>query len=313
MRPPRPVSKAPFYGSLYNKPTSANRHPMPDTIRHLLDEAAAMLADASPAPRLDAELLLAHALGQARSHLRAYPEKPLDARTLEAFRALVTARRRGEPIAYLTSKREFWSLELKVTPATLIPRHETELLVELALERIPPDATWEILDLGTGSGAIALALASERPRCRIVATDRSATALAVAEENAADLRITNVEFLEGDWFMPVAERCFRLIVSNPPYVPERDPHLAAGDLRYEPRAALAAGPQGLDDLRRIIGAASGHLEPGSWLLLEHGHEQGEAVRALLVARGFEGAVTFKDLAGQDRVGGGVWPKTAAPR
>ena len=286
---------------------------MPDTVRQLLDDAAAALADASPAPRLDAELLLAHALGQARSHLHAHPEKTLDARALEAFWVLVAARRRGEPIAYLTSKREFWSLELKVTPATLIPRHETELLVELALQRIPPDAGWKILDLGTGSGAIALALAHERPRCRIVATDRSVTALAVAEENAARLRIANVEFLEGDWFMPVAERRFQIIVSNPPYVPERDPHLDAGDLRYEPRTALTAGPQGLDDLRRIVGAASGHLEPGGWLLLEHGHDQGEAVRALLAARGFEGAATFKDLAGQDRVSGGLWPKTAASR
>src|SRR5579859_5507181 len=174
MRPPRPVSKAPFYGSLYNKPTSATRHPMPDTVRHLLDDAAAMLADASPAPRLDAELLLAHALGQARSHLRAHPEKTLDARTLEAFRALVTARRRGEPIAYLTSKREFWSLELKVTPATLIPRHETELLVEQALALVPPGAALDVLDLGTGSGAIALAIAKERPRCRVTAVDLSA-------------------------------------------------------------------------------------------------------------------------------------------
>ena len=286
---------------------------MPDTVRHLLDDAAATLADASPAPRLDAELLLAHALGQARSHLRAHPEKTPDTRALEAFRALVAARRRGEPIAYLTSKREFWSLELKVTPATLIPRHETELLVELALQHIPPDAAWEILDLGTGSGAIALAIAHERPRCRITATDQSTTALAVAKENAADLCISNVKFLEGDWFIPVAERRFHLIASNPPYVPEGDPHLDVGDLRYEPRSALAAGPQGLDDLQRIVGGASGHLEPGGWLMLEHGHDQGEAVRALLVAGGFEGAITCKDLAGHDRVSGGVWPRMAAPR
>lgn len=286
---------------------------MPDTLRHLLDDAAAALSDVSPAPRLDAELLLAHALGKARSHLRAHPEMTPDTRALQAFRDLVAARRRGEPIAYLTSKREFWSLELKVTPATLIPRHETELLVELALERIPGDRTWCVLDLGTGSGAIALALAKERPRCRVTATDRSATALVVAAENAAALSIPNMEFLEGDWFMPVAERRFELIVSNPPYVPERDPHLDAGDLRFEPRTALAAGPQGLDDLQRIIGGASGHLEPGGWLLLEHGHDQGAAVCALLAARGFEATVTFKDLAGQDRVSGGVWPKTAMPR
>ncbi len=286
---------------------------MPDTLRSLLDDAAAMLAEASPAPRLDAELLLAHALGRARGHLRAFPESRPDARALQLFRSLVEARRRGEPIAYLTSKREFWSLELKITPATLIPRHETELLVELSLERIPGDLTWRLLDLGTGSGAIALALAKERPRCRITATDRSATALGVARENAGTLGIANVEFLEGDWFMPVAERRFELIVSNPPYVAERDPHLEAGDLRYEPRTALAAGPQGLDDLRRIVGAASGHLEPGGWLLLEHGHDQGAAVRALLAARGFEDPVTFKDLGGQDRVSGAAWAKTSASR
>ncbi len=286
---------------------------MPDTVRNLLDAAAAALADASPAPQLDAELLLAHALGKARSHLRAFPENTPDAAALRLFHSLVEARRHGKPIAYLTSKREFWSLELKVTPATLIPRHETELLVELALERIPADATWRVLDLGTGSGAIALALAKERPGCRLTATDRSAAALAVARENAATLEIPNVEFLEGDWFMPIAERRFDVIVSNPPYVAERDPHLDAGDLRFEPRAALAAGTEGLDDLRRIVGAAAGHLAPGGWLLLEHGHDQGATVRALLAARGFEGAATFTDLAGWDRVSGAIWAKTAAPR
>ncbi len=278
---------------------------MADALKSLLDDATAMLVDISPAPRLDAELLLAHALGKARSHLHAYPDEIPHPVALESFQRMVAARHRGEPIAYLTSKREFWSLELKVTPATLIPRHETELLVELALQRIPVGADWDLLDLGTGSGAVALALAHERPRCRITATDMSETALAVAADNAATHGIVNVEFLRGDWFAPLSKKHFKLMVSNPPYVAERDPHLAMGDVRFEPRSALASGPDGLDDLHRIVAAASAHLETQGWLLLEHGHDQGEAVRASLTAHGFTGVATFQDLSGQDRVSGGM--------
>ena len=286
---------------------------MPDTLGTLLTEATATLADASPAPRLDAELLLAHALGKPRSHLHAHPEETPSVTALESFRQLIAGRCRGEPIAYLTSKREFWSLELKVNPSTLIPRHETELLVDLALQRIPASAEWDLLDLGTGSGAIALALARERPRCRVVATDMSETALVVAADNASALGIANVEFLHGDWFAPVAKRRFELVVSNPPYVAEQDPHLTLGDARFEPRSALASGPDGLGDLRRIVGSASAHLEPLGWLLLEHGHEQGAAVHALLASRGFTDVATSKDLSGQDRVSTGQRAEMPAPR
>ncbi|HEV2333246.1 MAG TPA: peptide chain release factor N(5)-glutamine methyltransferase [Gammaproteobacteria bacterium] len=284
---------------------------MSDTLAALIDAAAAELAAGSPAPRLDAELLLAHALGKERSYLRAYPEIRLDATALEAFRRLLAARKGGEPIAYLTSKREFWSLPLKVTPATLIPRHETELLVELALERIPASAAWRLLDLGTGSGAVALALARERPRCRITATDLSAAALAVAAENAIDLGLENVEFLAGDWFTPLGERRFHLIVSNPPYVRDDDPHLETGDVRFEPRSALTAGSDGLRDLSRIAASAPHHLEQGAWVLLEHGHDQGAAVRALLSEHGFRDGATSRDLQGIERVSGGLWAKPAA--
>ena len=286
---------------------------MPDTLKDLVIDATESLAEASPAPRLDAELLLAHALGRERSYLHAHPEEAADAAAGRRFRELVAARRAGEPIAYLTSKREFWSLDLKVTPATLIPRHETELLVELALERIPEDAAWSVLDLGTGSGALALAIGRERPRCRITATDESEAALAVAAENARRHGLHNIEFLAGDWFTPLADRRFHLILSNPPYVKEHDPHLKSGDVRFEPRAALTAGPEGMDDLRRIAAQAMPHLEDRAWLLMEHGHDQGVAVRALLAAGGFTGVMSFRDLAGLERVSGGLRTGLAASR
>lgn len=281
------------------------------TLADLINAAAARLRDTSDSPRLDAELLLAHALGRSRSHLRAHPEAQPDTVQSRAFEALVAARVRGEPIAYLTGKREFWSLELEVTPATLIPRPETEFLVEQALARIPPGVALELLDLGTGSGAIALALAKERPRCRITATDVSPEALRVAAGNAARLGLTNVEFLLGDWFTPVTGRRFHLVVSNPPYVAEGDPHLGEGDLRFEPMTALSSGNDGLKDIRRIVAAAPAHLHAGGVLLLEHGLDQGEAVRSLLVSAGFAHARTFQDLAGRDRVSCGDWANPAA--
>ena len=286
---------------------------MPDTLKDHIIDATQALAESSPAPRLDAELLLAHALGKERGYLHAHPEEMLDAETGRRFRELVAARLAGEPIAYLTSKREFWSLDLKVTPATLIPRHETELLVELALERIPEDAVWSVLDLGTGSGALALAVASERPRCRITATDESAAALAVAAENARSLELGNLEFLPGDWFAPLTGRRFHLILSNPPYVKEHDPHLHIGDVRFEPRTALASGPEGMEDIKRIVQEAIPHLEDRAWLLMEHGHDQGSTVRTLLASSGFTGVTSFRDLAGLERVTGGLRTGLSASR
>jgi release factor glutamine methyltransferase len=270
----------------------------------LLTDAETRLKGASDSPRLDAELLLCHALGRPRSHLRAHPDAELDPSQARAFEALMAARARGEPLAYLTGKREFWSLELKVTPATLIPRPETELLVEQALARIPEGAAWRVLDLGTGSGAIALAIAKERPRARITATDRSADALAVARGNAVALGLKNLEFIEGDWFGAVPSHRFHLIASNPPYVAEMDPHLAQGDLRFEPRSALASGTEGLEDLRRIAAGAPLHLYKDGALLLEHGLDQGAAVRRLLEAAGFSRVRSLRDLSGHERVSGG---------
>ena len=205
----------------------------------LLQEATRRLADVSDSARLDAEILLAGAIDVSRSYLFAHPEDSLDELAVERFEAALGRRIAGEPLAYIHGVREFWSLELMVTPATLVPRPETELLVDLALREIPCRADWHVLDLGTGSGAIALALARERPLCRITATDISADALAVAQQNARQLELPDIEFLEGDWTVPVRDRSFRVIVSNPPYVREDDDALAA--LSAEPTAALVAG------------------------------------------------------------------------
>jgi release factor glutamine methyltransferase len=275
------------------------------TLAAALSEAIARLQD-SDSPQLDAELLLCHALQRDRSYLRSHPEASMDAAQAAHFAELVAARARGEPIAYLIGKREFWSLELSVTDATLIPRPETELLVEQALALVPIAADWDILDLGTGSGAIALALARERPRCRIVATDSSVEALAVARDNAVRLKVTNVEFLQGDWYMPVTGRGFHLIVSNPPYIALIDPHLSQGDLRFEPKQALASGADGLDDICHIVAGALAHLHAAGSLMLEHGYGQGSQVRELLQAAGFSRVRSVRDLAGHERVTAGDW-------
>ncbi len=268
---------------------------MNPTLRELIDWGTTRSL-----PRLEAELLLAHALGWSRTRLHTWPETRPAEQKCERYRSWVEQRAAGEPIAYLTGVREFWSLELTVTPDTLIPRPETELLVELALARIPTDAEWTIADLGTGSGAIALALATERPRCRIIATDRSAAALEVASANAWRHRLDRVHFHHGDWWQPLHGQRFHLVASNPPYVASGDPHLDRGDLPHEPRAALAAGPDGLDSLRTLATGCRDHLHPGGWLLLEHGFDQGAAVRALLCAAGLTEVNTHCDLAGLER-------------
>lgn len=256
----------------------------------------------------DAALLLAHALQRPRTWLHAHGDEVPDAVVLRRFEALLARRLAGEPVAYLTGRRGFWRFDLQVTPDTLVPRPETELLVELALERLPMDAAPKVADLGTGSGAIALALAHERPGARVVATDASAAALAVAKANAGELGLGNLVFREGEWFAPLAGERFDLVASNPPYVAEGDPHLGQGDLRFEPAAALSSGRDGLDDIRIIAAGAPAHLLPGGWLLLEHGHDQGEPVRVLLQQAGFGEVATHRDLEHRERVTLGRIPR-----
>ena len=271
------------------------------TVATLLRMAGKELSKTSPTPRLDAEILLAHVLNVPRSHLYARPEQRLDGDKLRHFTLLTIARQKGRPVAYLTGRRDFWAMSLKVTSATLIPRPETELLVEEALRCIPVESRWYLADLGTGSGAIALALAIERPHCIITATDISEAALDVARDNAHTLGIRNVEFLQGEWFAPVSGRRFAAIVSNPPYVPDEDPHLLSGDVRFESRRALTGGPDGLAPIRKIALRASVHLEAGGVLLLEHGYDQGERVRTLLSSAGFTDIRSIRDLADHERV------------
>ncbi len=276
-------------------------------LRELLAAAAQRLAKISETPRLDAELLLAAALKRPRSYLHAWPERVPEPDRAIRFLAWLNQRQAGEPIAYLLGRREFWSLELEVTPDTLIPRPETELLVELALERLPVNRTSALADLGTGSGAIALALAVERPRARIIATDRGPAALTVARRNARRLNIGNIEFREGDWCAPLAGERFDLLVSNPPYIAATDPHWRQGDLRFEPATALVAGEDGLDALRSIVAQAPAYLRVGGWLLLEHGYDQGEAVPNLLRQRGFVDVSDHRDAAHLSRASAGRWP------
>lgn len=266
-----------------------------------LMQSQRLLSACSDTPRLDAEVLLAHTLGVSRAYLFAHPDADLPLDIARQFKAVLQRRQDGEPIAHILGHREFWSLNLEVTPDTLIPRPETEHLVELALERIPPTATFAIADLGTGTGAIALAIASERPHCHILACDASAEALEVARRNATRLRLKHVHFRQSDWYEAMPFECFDLILSNPPYIRSDDPHLAQGDVRFEPQTALISGQDGLDALRRIIGEAPRHLRPGGWLLVEHGYDQETAVAQLFGTAGFEDIETAKDLSGQARV------------
>ena len=253
--------------------------------------------------RREAALLLCHALGVTDAWLVAHADDSVDPEHATAFRDLVARRARGEPVAYLTGTRGFHALELQVTPDVLIPRPETELLVDCALQRIPEDAEWAVADLGTGSGAIALAIARARPRAKVVATDASGVALAVARANADRLALRNVEFAQGDWCAALGDAWFDLIVSNPPYIAEGDPHLHEGDLRFEPAAALASGSDGLDAIRIIVRDARAHLRDGGWLLFEHGFDQGPAVRGLLAMHGYAEVFTERDLEGRERVSG----------
>lgn len=252
--------------------------------------------------RIEVQMLLQAVLQVSRAYLLAHPERELNEAELLAYRALLQRRLTGEPMAHILGEREFFGLNLKVTPATLIPRPETELLVELALERLPQGVC--MLDLGTGSGAIALAIAHVRPDVEVLAVDASLAALAVAQGNAQRLGQTNVAFLHSDWFSALAGRRFDLIVSNPPYIAAADEHLARGDVRFEPLSALVSGVDGLDDIRRIVVGACAHIHSEGWLLLEHSYDQAAAVRGLLQAAGYAEVFSMHDLAGIERVSGG---------
>lgn len=269
------------------------------TVAACLQRATHALANRSESPRLDAELLLGHVLRLSRAALVVRGADPMDADNQCRYENLIAQRAARIPIAYLTGSREFWSLDLHVTPDVLVPRPETELLVELALQHLPKDQPRTVLDLGTGSGAIALAIATERPLARIIAVDLSARALAVASSNAVRLGLSRVEFRAGSWFDAVPGLTVDLIVSNPPYVAGNDPALEL--LTHEPVLALASGPAGLDALQTIVGHAAPHLNPGGWLLLEHGHTQDVEVAALLQRQGFDCIASHVDYSGKPRV------------
>jgi release factor glutamine methyltransferase len=254
---------------------------------------------------LDAELLLAHVLGKTRTFLKAHPEQIPAPEQAQRFNELLERRVAGEPIAYIVGSRDFWTLTLAVNPSVLVPRPETELLVERALA-LGPEGSAAIADLGTGSGAIALALASERPRWKVTAVDISAAALNTARANATSLELNSVEFLEGAWFAPLTNRRFHLIASNPPYVSESDAALKDAALQHEPQIALASGPDGLDAIREIVLAAPDYLERHGWLLLEHGSDQAAAVAHELVGRGFGHVRSHRDLAGHWRLTEAQW-------
>ncbi len=275
-------------------------------LRRHLESARRKLAG-YPAARLEAEILLAHSLHSPRSFLYANPELDIPRKHHKAFKKLVQRRVRGEPIAYITAKREFWSLLLKITPDVLIPRHETELLVEAALQRIPPGEAWRIADLGTGSGAIALAIASERRQCEIHASDISQAAIALARENAESLELASIRFHTGPWCEPLAGQ-FDMIVSNPPYIAQDDPHLQRGDCRFEPGYALTPGSDPLNAIRAIAAQSRSRLKAGGWLLLEHGTGQGAQVRDILAENTFKEIETLRDLLGHERVTLGRQPE-----
>ena len=274
---------------------------MPEDARigTLLKELSQTLANISESPRLDAEILLGRAIDMPRSYLFAHPEDSLDDAAIRRLEQAVARRLAGEPMAYITGTREFWSMELAVSPATLVPRPETEILVDKVLARIPRKAGWSILDLGTGSGAIALAIARERPLCDITAVDVSAEALGIAQLNARELAIPNVSFVESDWVAEVRDRQFDVVVSNPPYVRDDDKALQA--LASEPRRALAAGPDGLDALRMLARDCSSIVLPGGLLALEHGAEQQAQVASLLAEHGWIEIENHRDYAGLPRV------------
>ena len=273
-------------------------------IQSLLTKAASTLQ--SDSPLLDAEVILCWLLEKPRSYLRTWPDKQLDPKQGNDFWALIEQRQKGIPVAYITGKREFWSREFVVSKDVLIPRPDTELLIELCLDLIPENKSVKLLDLGTGSGIIAITLAAECPQLQITACDFSNAALDIARHNASRHQINNIEFFQSDWFGSIPENKFRLIVSNPPYLAEDDEHLHSGDLRFEPQTALIANENGLSDIRNIAGTARQYLENGGHLLIEHGYQQQQTVQAIFKDFHYHNIKTHTDLSGQPRVTYGQW-------
>ncbi len=276
------------------------------SIAELLTSATEALADRSETAWLDAEVLLCHCLDKPRSYLRAWPERSPDAEQTSKFRHLLEQRRRGVPVAYLTGQREFWSRKFLVGPEVLIPRPDTELLIELSLDLVPSDRPCRIIDLGTGSGILAITLAAERPLATVIGADVSRAALETAQRNAEWLQVSNVSFAISNWCANIAESDFDLVVSNPPYIAADDPHLRQGDVRFEPANALVSAENGLKDIRLIADQARTHLKPQGHLLLEHGYNQQAGVRGILAALGYRQIATHNDLAHNPRVTTGVW-------
>ena len=267
------------------------------TVRELLQAGTDLPGDSA---RLDTEILLCHCLGKSRTWLYTWPEKAVLPDSMQRFEALLAQRRSGVPVAYLTGEREFWSLPLSVNSATLIPRPETETLIAWALT-LPLPAAASVLDLGTGSGAIALAVASEQPSWQVTAVDSSESALQLARSNAAKTGLEHVVFVRSDWYAALGAQRFHLLLANPPYIDSDDPHLAQGDVRFEPASALTSGADGLDDIKHIIALAPAHLLEGGLLAFEHGFDQAKAVGDLLHAQGFVNVSTAQDYGGNDRV------------
>lgn len=272
------------------------------TIKKQLDNASDILANHSLSPRLDAEVLLAFVLGKNRSFLRAWDDKQLEVKSLELFVELVEKRSVGVPVAYLTGQREFWSRDFKVSPAVLIPRPETELLIELCLESLSSRQKYAVLDLGTGSGAIAVTLAAERPLVEMTAVDKSVDALEIAKENALRYNCQHIEFVLSDWLSALStDATFDFILSNPPYIAQDDVHLSQGDVRFEPMSALVAEDKGLSDIKRIANDAKKHLRPGGQLWFEHGYNQARETQEILKELNYKDVKTYFDLSGQPRV------------
>jgi len=273
-------------------------------IKKALSNAITRLKPSSDTAQTDAEILLAHTLNKSRSFLYSHPETTLNPTEYTSFEASVEQRVKGQPIAYLIGYREFWSLKLHITKDTLIPRPETELLVTLALDLLKNEKSINILDLGTGSGAIALSIAKERPNWQVYAADVSQSALDVAKHNLSTLALSNVQLCQSDWFSSLPRQQFHAIVSNPPYIANHDPHLIQGDLRFEPSLALVSGKEGLDAIHHLIKTSYNQLLPGGLLLLEHGFEQKNAIKTLLSEYGYKQLQCWQDMQGHDRVSGG---------